>query len=223
MIYRFVTRGSVEERITEVAKRKMLTPEQVTCRVSKAHEQWWICCSIMLCVSLYCSSVHGVGAPPNRGMLNTWPSTTQMVSLHANYCSSLFYFTTFIYSFVQWKTMNSLGPHNTMERITWLKYIYIPLLFSCTHKYEWTEFWLLYLHPVHLPPCAVEGFHCINLSTQDFIFVPGTHGLGVRKLWCETSQKMRYWPPHTHVCAHTHLYSDPMPMWAIFLAPSLTT
>ena len=29
-------------------------------------------------------------------------------------------------------------------------------------------------------------------------------------------------PPYTHVRAHTHLYSDPMPMWAIFLAPSLT-
>ena len=67
---------------------------KVTCRVNKAHERWWICCSnyTMMYVSLYCSYVPGVGLGHPRATWSTWANINQMVSLYTNYYLSVFYF-----------------------------------------------------------------------------------------------------------------------------------
>ena len=67
------------------AKIVFMKSERVTCRVStKAHERWWICCSIMY---LYIAAVcMGRGVPPQR---DTLKNTIQTVSLYTNYYLSV--------------------------------------------------------------------------------------------------------------------------------------
>ena len=82
-------------------------------------------------VSLYCSCVSGEGVGHPRVMSSIWLPTTQIVSLHTNYYLFVFYFTTFIYSCVQWTI--TLVCQNIKVRMTRLNQVQVYPLINVHH------------------------------------------------------------------------------------------
>ena len=142
------------------AKVALLKSDRVTCQVSKAHEH--VCVSILqLCAWAGCSTEQGFVKHMFMYHSN---------GLYTNYCLSVFYITTFIYSHVQWKIMSWFLLPSIMVRITCLDSLHIHPLINVHHfpAHHWILQWT---------QKSKNGINDSRVSTKAHIMVRITPGL----------------------------------------------